>query len=84
MTAAEVTCGVTGLDIPNVAAVVNYDFPNEVEMYVHRIGRTGRAGHAGESFTLMTYEDAAVADDLIQVTNLTNRCPMNLGSLLGS
>ena len=43
-----------GLDIPNVAAVVNYDFPNGVEDYVHRIGRTGRAGASGEAYTFFT------------------------------
>merc|ERR1719487_2039904 len=36
-----------GLDIPNVVHVVNYDFPNDVDDYVHRIGRTGRAGNTG-------------------------------------
>lgn len=30
-----------GIDIPNVAMVVNYDMPNQIEDYVHRIGRTG-------------------------------------------
>lgn len=43
-----------GLDVPNVTAVVNYDFPNGVEDYVHRIGRTGRAGATGESYTFFT------------------------------
>ena len=37
-----------GLDVKDVAAVVNYDFPNGVEDYVHRIGRTGRAGATGK------------------------------------
>ena len=36
-----------GIDIPNVAMVVNYDMPNQIEDYVHRIGRTGRAGNTG-------------------------------------
>ena len=36
-----------GLDIKEVKAVVCYDFPNNVEDYVHRIGRTGRAGATG-------------------------------------
>ena len=31
-----------GLDIPDVTLIVNYDFPNQIEDYVHRIGRTGR------------------------------------------
>ena len=38
-----------GLDIPNVAHVINYDLPNDVESYVHRIGRTGRAGNSGRA-----------------------------------
>lgn len=33
-----------GLDIPNVLHVINYDLPNNIDDYVHRIGRTGRAG----------------------------------------
>jgi ATP-dependent RNA helicase DDX3X len=36
-----------GLDIPNVALVVNYDLPKQLDDYVHRIGRTGRAGRKG-------------------------------------
>ena len=36
-----------GLDIPNVVHVINYDFPGDIDDYVHRIGRTGRAGHNG-------------------------------------
>mmetsp|Transcript_24136 Transcript_24136/g.43178 ORF Transcript_24136/g.43178 Transcript_24136/m.43178 type:complete len:724 (-) Transcript_24136:257-2428(-) len=56
-----------GLDVKDVTAVINYDFPNDVEMYVHRIGRTGRAGASGESLTLLTAEDAWAAKHLIQV-----------------
>lgn len=43
-----------GLDVPNVGAVINFDFPNGVEDYVHRIGRTGRAGAKGTSYTFFT------------------------------
>lgn len=42
-----------GLDVDNVEAVFNYDIPQDVEYYVHRIGRTGRAGKKGRSFTLV-------------------------------
>ena len=42
-----------GLDIEDVEAVINYDVPQEIEYYVHRIGRTGRAGRNGRSFTLV-------------------------------
>lgn len=46
-----------GLDIKNIKAVINYDFPNCIEDYIHRIGRTGRAGALGESFTFFTSRD---------------------------
>ncbi|KAJ1691270.1 hypothetical protein LUZ63_015425 [Rhynchospora breviuscula] len=36
-----------GLDVPNVAHVINYDLPKNIDSYVHRIGRTGRAGKSG-------------------------------------
>ena len=41
-----------GIDVDDVEAVINYDIPQDVEYYVHRIGRTGRAGRTGRSFTL--------------------------------
>lgn len=40
-----------GLDISNVELVVNYDYPDKLEAYVHRSGRTGRAGKTGVCFT---------------------------------
>ena len=43
-----------GIDVSGVDAVFNYDVPEDIEYYVHRIGRTGRAGKAGRSFTLVT------------------------------
>lgn len=43
-----------GLDIPDVSHVINYDVPENVETYVHRIGRTGRAGKGGEAITLIS------------------------------
>ena len=46
-----------GLDVEAVARVVNYDVPDEVETYVHRIGRTGRAGALGESYSLVDPAD---------------------------
>ena len=38
-----------GLDVDRVSHVINYDFPHDVEAYVHRIGRTGRAGRSGQA-----------------------------------
>ncbi|MFZ5649755.1 MAG: DEAD/DEAH box helicase [Bacillota bacterium] len=46
-----------GLDIENVSHVINYDLPQDVEFYVHRIGRTGRAGKTGTAITLVTPRD---------------------------
>ncbi len=43
-----------GIDVDDVEAVINYDIPQDIEYYVHRIGRTGRAGRTGRSFTLAT------------------------------
>jgi len=42
-----------GIDIPNVDAVVNFEMPNQVSSYVHRIGRTARAGRGGRACTLI-------------------------------
>lgn len=41
-----------GIDVNDVDSVINYDVPQDIEYYVHRIGRTGRAGKEGMSFTL--------------------------------
>ncbi|MFC2065244.1 DEAD/DEAH box helicase [Chloroflexota bacterium] len=43
-----------GLDIDDISHVINYDIPEEVELYVHRIGRTGRAGKNGISLSLIS------------------------------
>jgi ATP-dependent RNA helicase DeaD len=43
-----------GLDIEHVTHVINYDLPNNAEIYVHRIGRTGRVGRTGRSITFVT------------------------------
>ena len=42
-----------GLDIPNVSHVINYDLPEDVDTYVHRIGRTARAGKHGIAVSLI-------------------------------
>ena len=42
-----------GIDVSGVEAVFNFDIPEDIEYYVHRIGRTGRAGRSGQSFTLV-------------------------------
>jgi ATP-dependent RNA helicase DDX23/PRP28 len=53
-----------GLDIPDVSHVFNYDCPQKIAAYTHRIGRTGRAGKTGVAVTLLTDNDADVMYDL--------------------
>ena len=43
-------------DVRNITHVFNYDYPNNSEDYVHRIGRTGRAGATGTAITMFTTE----------------------------
>jgi superfamily II DNA/RNA helicase len=49
--------GARGLDISNVAQVINYDLPKFPEEYIHRIGRTGRAGRKGSAASLVGKKD---------------------------
>lgn len=53
-----------GLDIPDVSHVINYDCPNKIQSYCHRIGRTGRAGKFGVATTFLTDADSEVMFDL--------------------
>ena len=46
-----------GIDVASISHVINYDIPDTVEAYTHRIGRTGRAARSGDAFTLVTAED---------------------------
>ena len=46
-----------GLDIEGVTHVINYDIPEDPEIYVHRIGRTGRAGKEGVAITFITSKE---------------------------
>ncbi len=47
-----------GIDVSRISHVINYDMPDTVDAYTHRIGRTGRAAKTGDAFTLFTREDA--------------------------
>lgn len=47
-----------GIDVSNIDAVFNYDFPRDDEDYVHRIGRTGRAGKSGRAFSFIVGKEA--------------------------
>ena len=49
-----------GIDVSTISHVINFDMPNSVDDYTHRIGRTGRAAKTGDAFTLITTEDEDV------------------------
>ncbi|GFP86685.1 dead-box ATP-dependent RNA helicase 21 [Phtheirospermum japonicum] len=61
-----------GIDIPDVAHVINHDMPNNIEAYTHRIGRTGRAGKTGVATTFLTLHDTEVFYDLKQMLTQSN------------
>lgn len=46
-----------GIDVDNIELVVNYDFPTDTDVYIHRSGRTGRAGRTGQCISLLTIYD---------------------------
>lgn len=61
------------LDVEDVKFVINYDYPNNSEDYVHRIGRTGRSNNTGTAYTLFTPQNSPKANDLINVLKEANQ-----------
>lgn len=66
-----------GLDVEGITHVINYDFPHDVENYIHRIGRTGRAGEEGVAITLVERDEMGLLTRMeqgikgtIQLTNV--------------
>jgi ATP-dependent RNA helicase RhlE len=53
-----------GIDISQISHVINYDVPDTVDAYTHRIGRTGRLERTGDAFTFVTGEDTAMVRDI--------------------
>ncbi|XP_033738808.1 ATP-dependent RNA helicase DED1-like isoform X2 [Pecten maximus] len=57
-----------GLDIPNVKHVINYDLPQSIDEYVHRIGRTGRCGNLGKATSFYSEDsDGSLAKPLLRI-----------------
>ena len=57
-----------GIDVDSVTHVFNYDLPQDVESYVHRIGRTGRANREGTAYSLVTPKDFSMLKQIQKVT----------------
>jgi len=74
-----------GLDVDDIRMVVNFDFPNDMESYVHRIGRTGRAGKKGTAVSFFVpQKNGRMARDLIEILNRTNQdIPSELQGMAG-
>ena len=63
-----------GLDVDDIRMVVNFDFPNDMETYIHRIGRTGRAGKKGTAVSFfVAQKNARLAKDLIEILQRTTQ-----------
>ena len=65
-----------GLDIENLAAVINYDLTRDAEVHVHRCGRTGRAGNKGIALSLHTNREQYKLDSISDYL----RTPLNFGN----
>lgn len=70
-----------GLDLPNLAHVINYDIPNSCVTYIHRVGRTARAGRLGYAWTLVTdaesywfWKEIGSASNINRVNGKIQRC----------
>lgn len=57
----------SGIDVKDITCVLNYDFPRNIEEYVHRVGRTGRAGRTGTAVTFVARDDWKHAQELIDI-----------------
>ncbi len=62
-------------DVSDIKFVINFDFPNNTEDYVHRIGRTARAKKTGTAYTFFTKNNAKQAKDLIEIIKEAGQAP---------
>ena len=62
-----------GLDIPNVMCVINYDLPNDIDSYVHRIGRTGRCGNVGTAISFVNDRSKNILRDILELLKEANQ-----------
>lgn len=58
-----------GIDVSEISHVINFDMPDTVDAYTHRIGRTGRAEHTGEAFTFTLPTDEPMVRDIERTLN---------------
>jgi len=72
-----------GLDVQQVSLVINYDLPNNRELYIHRIGRSGRFGRKGVAINFVRNEDVRVLRDIEQYySTQIDEMPMNVAEFI--
>merc|ERR1712193_163356 len=72
-----------GLDVPQVSLVINYDLPNNRELYIHRIGRSGRYGRKGVAINFVKSDDIRILRHIEQFySTQIDEMPMNVADLI--
>uniref|UniRef100_A0A9J7XVQ4 RNA helicase n=2 Tax=Cyprinus carpio TaxID=7962 RepID=A0A9J7XVQ4_CYPCA len=72
-----------GLDVPQVSLIINYDLPNNRELYIHRIGRSGRYGRKGVAINFVKNDDIRILRDIEQYySTQIDEMPMNVADLI--
>jgi len=72
-----------GLDVPQVSLIINYDLPNNRELYIHRIGRSGRYGRKGVAINFVRNDDIRILRDIEQYySTQIDEMPMNVADLI--
>lgn len=72
-----------GIDVQHVSLVINYDLPNNRELYIHRIGRSGRYGRKGVAINFVKSDDVRILRDIEQFyATQIDEMPMNMAELV--
>jgi len=72
-----------GIDVQQVSLVINYDLPNNRELYIHRIGRSGRFGRKGVAINFVKSDDIRILRDIEQFySTQIDEMPMNVADLI--
>jgi ATP-dependent RNA helicase DeaD len=58
-----------GIDVKGISHIINYDLPQDIESYVHRIGRTGRMGKDGKALSFVTPDQGGMLTDIENMIN---------------
>lgn len=72
-----------GIDVQQVSLVINYDLPNNIESYIHRIGRSGRFGRKGTAINFLTSYDLRKMEDIEKYYSTSvEELPANFSNLI--